>query len=357
MTHVTQQAIAKAARASRTAVSLVLSGQAEAYGIRESTRQRILHACRQLGYSPNFQARSLRARRTGIIAVVGGVFQTPIRQYRQDLIAQYFKDRGYRVMLQDFHWSNDRVEMIRQLEEHRLEGMIVGEAEPPELVECLRAIRDRGVPVVLADGPVTEDFDQVRIDRRGAARLAVLHLVEQGYRDIRAALHPDHPYWAVDERRQGFAEGLMESGLGPVGVDRYLWAGDRRQWGDDYRAGYQTGELLIGASRSRPIGVYAIGDRVAVGMERALLDRGIAIPDEVGVVGTENLPESEYAAVPLSSMEYAVDRLAERVGEILLDRLAGTGPAGLVRESFEPRLVVRASSIRAPRVNEKEARR
>ncbi|MCM8768771.1 MAG: LacI family transcriptional regulator [Candidatus Omnitrophica bacterium] len=350
MGQITQEDIARRLNLSRATVSLTLNRRASAYRIRPETQQQVLQACRQLGYSRNMWAASLRARKNNLVGIVGAAYQVPVRQARQNFIAQYFKDRGFRVVLQDFHWAEDKISLLKEMEELRPEALIVAEPEPETVIEYLKSVKEKGVVVVLVDGPQAKGINQVRIDRQEAVYKGVSHLFRQGYEKVFLTLPKNFSYWAMAERFKGFLKACREFGEKSSPWQSLIWNNDQ-QYDDSFCLGYQIGQQLWRQKKIFPFGIMALNDQVAIGLMKFLLEKGVKIPNEVGLVGSENLTEARFVAVPLTSVSFPVKELAEKVGEIVLRRIAGQ-PGWPRSVTLKPELVVRESSLRKPGAGE-----
>lgn len=344
MKHLTQKDIAKMVGVSRTAVSFTLNKRASLYRINPKTQKKILEVSKRMGYSKNLFASYLRTKKSNLIGILGAVYQVPIRQARQDLLAQYFKDRGFQVFIQDFHWSDDRIQLIKEMEELRPEGLIVTEPEPEEVIEYLRIIQKRGLPIVLVDGPKVKGFDQVRIDRKKGVYLGVKHLFEQNYERVFLTLQKDTFYWAISERFQGFKKAYKEFKKDAFPEKFLIWS-EEKQYTNSYLLGYQIGKKFFSQERDLSAGIMALNDQVAIGLMKYMLENGVKIPQDIGLVGSENLPEGEFAYVSLTTIKFPIEELVEKVGEILLQKISGNKNE-MMTFNIEPKLIVRQSSLK-----------
>lgn len=343
MKNITQKDIAEKLNVSRATVSLTLNKRASLYRISPVTQKKILNVSRQLGYSRNLFASYLRRRRSNFIGIIGSVYKMPMRQNRQNLIGQYLKSRGFHILMQDFHWAEDRIRMIKEIEELRPEGLIISEPEPDTVIEYLRTLKKKGLPVVLVDGPKVNDFDQVRIDREKTTYLGTKHLFEQGYKNVYLTLPKTSSYWAITERYKGFKKSLMEFG-GNGNIKKFLiW--NKKQYDCYYSLGYQLGEEFIYKEKKLPAGIMALNDQIAIGLMKFFLEKDFKIPQELGLVGSENLPESLFTFIPLSTIKFPIEQVAEKACKLLLDKIEGKTKENLIF-TIEPELVVRQSSLK-----------
>lgn len=345
MKNITQKHIAQKVGVSRTAVSLTLNGHARKYRIKPQTQKKILHFSQELAYSRNVFATWLRTQKSNLIGIIGASYQIPIRQMRQNLIAQYFKNKGFRISMQDFHWSEDRIKLIKEMEELRPEGLIVTEPEPPEVIEYLKTVQKRGLPIVLVDGPIIKELDQVRIDREKVVYLGIKHLLEQGYDEVFLTMPKTFTYWAMQERFRGFTRAYQE--LRKNGsLNKYLiWNDQKEQHENSFLLGYQIGQKFFSQKNHHSFGIMALNDQVAIGLMKSVIEKNIKIPQNVGLVGSENLPEGEFAPVSLTTIRFPIAELAEKTGEILLQKINGNNKETLIF-NLEPELIIKQSSLR-----------
>ncbi|MDD3926522.1 MAG: LacI family DNA-binding transcriptional regulator [bacterium] len=336
-------------------VSLVLSGRGDELSISRKAQERIIRAAEELGYQPNQLARALQSGKTGIIAVIGSTGGFTIRQMRQYQVASLLRDRGYRVMLYDFSWDEvDRVRLLREVMAMRPEGVIISEIRnnAPDLLKAVTNIHDKGTPIVSLDiidieGFTDEEFagiDQVYFDRSAISYGCTRYLLELGHRSIRYVIGGKSPSnWVSKLRQRGYESAMRESGLQITGDD-FFWLDSLPVEANNF----EKGRLAVMANAFRDgeyTAVLAVNDEVAIGMLRGCDEKGLKVPDDVSIVGSENLPVSAYASVPLTTMAFPVDRVAGEAVDILMKRLAGWDGTP-VNIAVEPRLVIRDSCRR-----------
>ncbi len=320
-------------------VSLVLLGKGDGLGIKPATQRRIMNAAQTVGYKPDFLARSLRTGKTNVVVVIGSAYRFLIREMRQHAAAQLLREKGFRVQLLDFYWEQGReANLLHEIEDMRPEGILVseiGSAWLPHLV----AMRSKGIPIVGLDYLGGPDLDQVYIDREAVGYLGAAHLLKLGHRRIAYSLPPRPESWWLTERARGFSRACAEYGLASS-AGRFVWPS--RPAGE---LPYEIGRAITDESifrRHPPTGLMAMNDQMAIGFMRGCLARGIRVPDRCSVVGAENLPETAYCAIPLTTIDFPIARLVNEAVTLLAERMNGrNGRAEQIR--IQPSLVERES--------------
>ena len=321
--------VAALAGVSHQTVSRVLNDHPS---VLPATRQRVLDAIATLGYRRNLAARALVTRRTGTIGVVasGSALFGPT----STLIAieRAAREAGLFVSVATLpEWEVSEVAGV--LEHFMTEGVdgVVVIAAHDEAIEAVRAF-GTPVPVVMV-GPVDlpAPLRSVAVDQYTGARQAVRHLLDLGHRHV---THLAGPLDWLDARRR--IEGWHDE-LAAVGVE----AGDPipGDWSAD--RGYAVGRQLVGR-RDLPTAVFAANDQLALGLLRAFAEAGLRVPEEVSVVGFDDVDGSAHFFPPLTTVRQEFTELGERCMVVLLDAIAGrdTQASGLITT----RVVVRASS-------------
>ncbi len=319
--------VAAAAGVSTATVSRALSGSTR---VAPATRQKVLAIVAELGYQPSAIARSLRQQTTTVFGVIVTDITNPF--YAELVLGaeEAALDLGRSVLLCNAAGDPEREGLyLDVLTEHRVDGLIVAsEALSNRYRERLA---DFPVPVVLVntkheDAPIPS----VTSDNRRGGRLAAQHLVDQGYPAMAAILGPT------------YANGRP---LRVVGI-RDVVSGDRlitEACAGDMEGGKKAMERL---SRriSPPFGLVCHNDLTAIGAMAALREIGWSVPDDVGVVGFDDIPISEYLDPPLTTV--AQDMYALGAGAVDALIRMSSSEVTEIEDIHEVRLVVRASSVR-----------
>jgi DNA-binding LacI/PurR family transcriptional regulator len=325
--------VARLAGVSAQTVSRVSNGHAN---VSEHTRYRVLQAMNALGYRPNGAARALKSGRFSTIGVIMTTLGTFGNMHTLDAIATEAAAAGYSVTLLPVSGPTlrDVSGAYRRLTEQAVDGaIIIREAH----------LRDRaqfelppGIPVVVIDAGAGPGYVVVDNDQAMGARQATEHLLDLGHLQVWHVAGPTTSY-AAATRESSWRRTLRERGIEPPPV----LAGD---W--TCAAGYHHGLTL--ASRDDVTAVFAANDQMALGVMRALHERGRDIPGDVSVVGFDDMAEASSFWPPLTTIRQdfaAVGRLSITK---LLDQVAGTS-SGADRTVVPTELIVRASTGPAAR--------
>lgn len=315
-------------------VSLALRGSQR---IPDETRQRIRDAAEALNYLPNFVAKSLVSRETKTVGLVLTNVTNPVLTRVAQRVEQLLAERGYGTLFGAS--NNDAAEELRVLEMFRarqVDGMLVYPRTHREL-EAVRRLRREGRPVVLLVGERGCGLDVVGSDDRSGSFKAVRHLIERGHRRI--GMLDNSERFGNDEKRSGYRQALAGAGIGydaEIVVD---------PGGSGVAAGFEACGRLM-ARPGRPSAVLAADDSLALGVLRWCQVSGLALPGELAVFGFDNIEFGEYAATPLSSVNYAVEAVSRGAVERLLAIIAAGDPLPEPMVTMiDPDLVLRESTL------------
>jgi len=296
MTHrPTSHDIARAAGVSRTTVSLVLNGK-ENTGISVQTQARVLETAASLGYVPNSAARMLvsgRSRTVGLVLAHGDLmsfdaFAPPLMFG----ISRVCNARGYKLLIEaveDEHRRNSYLDLVKS---KSIDALIVlnSSAEDEGLV---RLIESR-FPVILFGSIGHPKENSLRSGTERAAELATEHLVRLGHRRVAHITYAPKWYTGPMERLRAFRHALDKA---KIPFDEKLIA-----YGDfSAESGYRA-MLEILSRRTHFTALFAGNDTIAVGAMAALRENGSSVPDDVAVVGFDDLPSASYCQPPLTTV-------------------------------------------------------
>ncbi len=308
-----------------------------------ATRQRVQRVIDELGYRPNLTARHLRKGRTGMIALALPELGNPYFAELADAVIAYASTLDYIVLLDHTGGRRDQEILFAQGFRARvIDGLILS---PIELENEDLLARDSDAPLVLlGERQYDAPYDHIAIDNVAAARTAAAHLVEIGRRRV-AFLGARHGYarQAAHQRLRGWREVMTENGR-PTG-DEFVAVTDGYTREDGARA---MARLLD--SGVRPDAVFCYNDLVAIGAMRTLTERGLRVPEDVAVVGFDDIEDGRYCTTTLTTVAPHKGAIARAATDALLERLAeGEGKAvepRRVRPGFA--LVTRESTVGKP---------
>lgn len=316
-------------------VSLALRGSPR---IPDDTRAVILQTAERLNYLPNQVARSLVRRETRSIGLILTDLRNPVLTAVAQAVELGLSKRSYTTL---FATSNNQpareVEMIETFRARRADGMLIFPCSHRQL-DHIRALRRRNYPVVLLVGDPDAGIDAVCMDERAGGYKAVAHLINNGH--TRIALIDGAATLGNTEKQEGYLRAHAQGGLIP---DPTLMLDPD---GASVAAGFWAMDDLWGRRRDFSA-VFAANDSLALGVLRYCSKKGLRVPEDIAIVGFDNIEFGEYAVTPVSSVSYDVARVTRLAIERVLELIGITGelPEAQVTQ-VDPELVVRESSNR-----------
>jgi LacI family transcriptional regulator len=304
------------------------------------TLARVQAAIEELGFVRNESARQLRAgssRAVGLVVIdAGNPFFADVARGVEDTV----QDSGGVVLLGNSAGSPLRERRYLDLfEEQRVRGVLIAPCGDASI--DLGGLQRLGIPVVFLDRyPDGAPFSSVTVDDVTGGRLAAEHLLEHGHRRLAFVAGPSS-LRQVTERRAG-----VEAAVERAGDDVSLLVVSTPELTTD--AGREAAEELVAMpTQSRPTAVVAGNDLVAIGMLQGLLRHGLRVPEDVAVVGYDDIEFAASAAVPLSSVRQPRAELGRTGARLLFEQVeaaAAGAPVPPRQVQFRPELVVRRSS-------------
>jgi LacI family transcriptional regulator, galactose operon repressor len=330
---VTVHQVARLANVSVGTVSNVLN---RPQIVAPATRDRVLRVIDELGFVRNESARHLR---TGAARIIGLVILDLSNPFFTDLargVEDAANDAGYSVIVCNSDEDPAKEDAyIRVLEERRVTGMLIVPVTPGSPgVERLRA---SGTAVVRVTHRITEDECGVGADDLLGGELAMGHLLALGHEQIGYVTSASH-VWPTDERRGGALravrkEGKSEAVLHDISVEHL-----------DVAHGRDAGERILGL-RPRPTAVICANDLVALGVLQVMISHRVRVPEDMAIVGFDDIEFASAAAIPLTSVRLPRRTMGRIATDLLLAEASGDPDHVHQRVVLRPELVVRESTI------------
>lgn len=329
--------VARLAGVSTATVSRMLNGKGQ---FAPSTRAAVDDAVKQLRYRPNTIARSLRTKSTQTIAFLLPDIPDPFFVSLISGIHQHAVKRAYAILLCVTDGDPDREEQyLNLLHAKQVDGALVDGLVLPQ-ARIARFLED-GFPIVCVDRDVdSPSLPVVQVDNRLGGRLATEHLLSLGHTRIAHVSGAElHRLRHSQERLAGYHE-AMASARVPVDP-RLIAAGDYVEEG-----GYEATRTMLelGVSFSA---VFAANDLSAIGAIRAIIESGRRVPEDISVVGFDDIHIAAFVRPPLTTIHQPAAEIAQRATEILVALIQGRRARGR-RYLLEPKLVVRGSTAPPP---------
>lgn len=330
----TQPRLRDVAQRANVSVSLVSSYLNTPEQVAQKSRTKIAAAIEELGFVPNQAARQLRSGKSKMLAFIAFDIGDPFFSAVARGAQKRASEAGLSLVLADTDGDAESEESyVALFEEHRVRGVLLAPAHDGD--RHLKRLASTKIPAVLIDqDPPGASWPSVSVDNEAGGRLAVEHLLEQGCRRI-AVIGGTLDIPQVVSRRKGAAHAV--DGVG----DAALVVIDTAT--RDSSAGLEAVARLRGSGISFD-GAFCVNDSVAAGVLQALERERTAVPQDVAVIGYNDMADDVAGIADLSSVRQPHEEFGATAVELILEQIDAVAPARQVR--FEPRLVVRRSSRR-----------
>ncbi len=322
--------IAKEAGVAKSTVANALTGKGK---VSETTRQRVLQCAREMGYRPNVLARNLSQHKTLTIALILPNIANPFYPEIIEAVENIVREHEYQTLFCNTHgdFALGRQQMER-LMSRWVDGYIIM-GSSMDIADITRYFQQR-VPIVLCDWQENESpvgITQVSVDFYHAGQLAAEHLLALGHRHI--AVIVDEPQQTL--RLAGFRSVLKTSGvpLPPELIQR----GD-----STLESGYAAAQNLL-ARLEHPTAIFATTDWMALGAMEVILDEGLRVPQDISIIGLDDIVVSAHLRPPLTTIAVPKSQLAKEATELLFGQINGNKDMAVLR-LVEPYLVLRQST-------------
>ncbi|MEP7290499.1 MAG: LacI family DNA-binding transcriptional regulator [Chloroflexota bacterium] len=327
--------IAAQAGVSTTTVSRILNQRTSGVPIREETRQKVLAIALELGYQPNLMARALRGSRSALLGVIAqnitSRFQSQILRGLNDVAIS----RGYRVFLGNVQRKSDiAIDYGSMFEQFHADGILVvgGWANDQAALNFL--LRHHAYIVGITDRVSRRDFPGVYADSHIGVQLAMDHLWALGHRKIACVFDPT------------IQDGQMRSDV----YQAYMREHDAQAHirlhpsGRSFHGSFLTGQALFAAS-DRPTAIFAVTDAIAIGLMQAAFQSGIPVPDQISIVGFDDIDLAGFTIPPLTTIRQSGVEMGQIAANLLLNMIEQKQSSADVEDIIlTPTLVVRQST-------------
>ncbi|WP_082661616.1 LacI family DNA-binding transcriptional regulator [Terracidiphilus gabretensis] len=339
--HINLRMLAEHLGLSQTTISLVLNNSPSARSIPNETRERVRKAARDLNYRPNYFARSLRQSRSMSVGVLApdlseGYFTRVMSGVVAELTAAHY---FYFTACHD--WNKELIEQYpRMLVERAVDGFLLLNT-PAETIQV-------PVPVVAISAHSSgSNVTNIVLDHESAANQALTHLYSLGHRNIafmrgpRAIPDSEFRWESIQKVARGM--GLKIDPSHVVRMDAEGWSMKAGQHTMAPEIGYRPMKALLERSRDFTA-IFCFNDIAAIGAIRALKDVGLGVPDDVSVVGFDDIQSAAFSTPSLTTVRQPLTEMGRRGAQLLLERIAHKDREYAVEITMAPELIVREST-------------
>ncbi|MDD5370254.1 MAG: LacI family DNA-binding transcriptional regulator [Anaerolineaceae bacterium] len=334
---VTAQKVADMAGVSRTTVSFVLNN-VPGMRIREETRRRVLCAAQALQYHPDANARHMVAGRTYTLGFI-------MRQSSDQVFADHFlpqvlqglsqaaERKGYHILINLAPPESQGESVSKILQEHHVDGIVV--SGPLVHDRELAQLHIQGAHIVLLGQIPNSNIPFIDIDNVRGAMQATRHLIKLGHQNIGFITNANLDYSAAADRMIGYRRALENHG---IQFDKQLV----RCGNFTPQSGAQAMEGLL-ALAARPTAVFVASDTVALGALQSIRTHGLRIPEDIAIVGFDDIPLAEFMEPPLTTIHLPANELGWGAADMLIKLINGTYLDHTPKVLLETEVVVRRS--------------
>ena len=338
MKHTTIHDVAELAGVSIGTVSAVINHRST---VSKATRLRVQQAIKQLNYRPSAAAR--RRLQPATEKTLGLLVKEISNPYFAEIIIGVQEEavsKGYQVLVTS---SERNFEMEHRLVETLIakdvDGLIINPLQDDEMdLSHLFEIRRRNIPLVMLESIRGLQASMVDVDNVAASRAAVEHLISGGHTRI---IHFGGPPYSMhsDERIEGVRRAFSAQHLA-FGDDDVVHVGARLE--DGYAAGLKYFRDL--SEPERPTAVTCYNDLVAIGLMRALTELGLKVPDDISIIGYDDIDMATYGPIPLTTVRVPKKEMGRRSAQILIQHVEAHDAGTIEKVFLEPKMIVREST-------------
>lgn len=325
--------VAKYAGVSTTTVSHVIN---KTRFVAEDTTKAVWDAIKELNYSPSAVARSLKINTTKSIGMIITTSESPFFAEIVLAVEEYCYRKGYSLFLCNTQNELEKIQNhLDMLIKKRVDGILVMCSEYTD--NSFAIFENTNIPMVIMDWGMSNERSDVILDHGfDGGYLATKHLIENGHKDI-AVITGNREKQISKTRFEGFKKALSDAEL--VLHEESILEGDFEPEG-----GYECMNNLLKSGKKLPTAIFCFNDVMALGAISAITEKGLRVPQDISVIGYDNIHSSRFYAPPLTTMHQSKSRLGCTALELLLERIENNEKAKEPKVlEFFPELVKRSS--------------
>lgn len=329
---VTIKDIANKANVSITTVSRVINNKKE--GIGEETRKKILQIIEELDYSPDSIARSMKTKKTKSIGLIIPDIRNPYFPELVRGVEEIANQSNYDVLLYNTDGSEHKeLESLKLIKENKVDGIIFTSSNTTTFDAGNKRYINNDSSVIFIDrAPEGGTYSGVFLNNVKAGYIATKHLIDLNHKNIGCITGPKQVQNS-EERLNGYKKALNDAGIN-VNEDIIL-TGDYQM-----HSGYEAAKKLI---KNRSVtAIFALNDLMAFGVYKAAQELGVKIPNDISIVGFDNLSFNELLTPKLTTIDQKVSKMGQAAARLLLNRIAGEKQNKSIY--LEPQFIIREST-------------
>ena len=301
--------IARIAGVSRATVSGVLNNNP---AVSKKTQLRILDIMNEYNFKPNEIARALALNKTGILGLIVKDISNPLYSKIALGVEMVCEKHGYSVIIANTHTNYDHeVANVQLLRRRRADGLIIFPLQKDESSSHIKELHSLNYPFVLLAEQPGVNADLVRADDEEGAKSATEHFIKMGRKRIAYLSGPDYAL-ANERRHKGYLQAIEQY---QVDFSLVIDGGWRLE------DGYRAGKLMIGNGNVQADAVFCYNDSVAIGFMRALVEEGIHVPEQIGIVGVDDAGVAPYLETALTTVAQPAFEIGKIAAQTVLDRI------------------------------------
>jgi len=337
---VTSKDVAEKAGVSRTTVSLVLN-DVRSIQISPETRQKVIETARELGYVPNATAQALASRRTQVIGLVLTRTQHHIStdSFLPKIISGLLstaKKHNVRIMIDWVETEHQESAYFELARAKRIDGMIL--STPRIHDAALKSLESVDIPTVLMGSIKGSSLPFVDVDNHKAAQKATSYLVGLGHNKIACISNAPVEYSSAPDRVEGYKNVLSRMDI-PINENLIRYADF------DPESGYECMKSIL-QSGEEFTAVFVASDNVAIGAKSAIRESNLHIPDDISLIGFDDIPWAKYSDPPLTTIRLPAEELAQSACSFLLELIQDDYSKSQHQIILETDLIIRKSCRR-----------
>lgn len=298
--------------------------------VTDETKKKVRAVIEELGFIPNTNARGLSTKSTKTIGVIVPNISNPFFGELIEGAEQAASEKGYHIIILNSGYNNEKAfKDIMVLKSRDVDGIIMSSAGIDE--KTLNHLHDNNIPFVLM-GPVQYKYplNYVSVDNLEGARIAVDHLIKLGHNRI-AYVAGDYDNYLNQLRFEGYKKALSSKGI-PVNMNLYF----------ENHVVEDVNKVVNMQEEERPTALFAFNDYIALAYMEAFERNGIKVPDDMAIVGFDNIKIASYYSIELTTIDNRQEEFGRKGIEILLDIINNDGTK-MQQIITKPQLVVRKS--------------